>query len=83
MRKTPLAASVLGVAVGKARAAFCVLASDAPTRRHAGEGKWSQHEQTEERPFAKSGRGFWRGEIVVHDLDWWQADHDLADDVGV
>ena len=63
VRKTPLAASVLGVAVGKAGAAVCVLASDAPTRRHAGEGKWSQHEQTEERPFAKSGRGFCAGKL--------------------
>ena len=44
---------VLGVAVGYAGAAFCVLASAAPTRRHAGEGKWSQH---------------WRVPVVIGEL---------------
>lgn len=27
--------------------------------------------------------GFLRGEVVVHDDDWWRADDGLADDFGI
>lgn len=27
--------------------------------------------------------GFMRGEVVVHDPDWWQPDDDLADQFGI
>ncbi len=33
-------------------------------------------------PIRPRAGGFLRGEVVVHDDDWWRADDELADDFG-